>query len=504
MRATSLSLRSFRSFGVLDELALGPITVLVGANNAGKSSLIKALSLVQYPYRAEDIRLGAARAEIDIKTSGGTARPWGLVDGQDANLAIRITASNFSLDVSVGSTSRGSGQLSPREPDNWIVPYLGRRRVSVFDEDIREGNAHLVHDDLRFLAAKLSRLSNTEFPRHQWYREACKSILGFVVTTVPSPNGQRPGVYINATERIPVEQMGDGVPQIAGFLAELALSEGKLFLVEEPENDLHPRALKALLRLMLDSAEKNQFVVSTHSNIVLRYLASQAGSKVYLVDCDQTQLPHTSTVELIDTPQKRLGVLDDLGYELNDLGLWEAWLILEESSAEKIVNRLLIPWFVPGLAGRLRTLAAGGTSKIEATFEDMNRLFLFAHLEPWYRRRAWVVVDGDKTGLDVVSRLHERFRDGWGSGHFRAFSQAAFERYYPLRFADEIEEVLQIEDKANRRQAKESLLHRVVAWCDENPSEAKVAFEASAKDVIEILGEIFVALGAPRTPNVLG
>ena len=53
------------------------------------------------------------------------------------------------------------------------------------------------------------------------------------------------------------------------MLAEITLAKNKLFLIEEPENDLHPKALKALLELILESSASNQFVISTHSNTLI-------------------------------------------------------------------------------------------------------------------------------------------------------------------------------------------------------------------------------------------
>ena len=41
--------------------------------------------------------------------------------------------------------------------------------------------------------------------------------------------------------------MGEGVANIVGLLVDLCLAENKLFLIEEPENDIHPKALKGLL-----------------------------------------------------------------------------------------------------------------------------------------------------------------------------------------------------------------------------------------------------------------
>src|SRR5262249_9744357 len=141
-----------------------------------------------------------------------------------------------------------------------------------YGEDIREQNVIQINSDMSNLSAKLSRIANPAFPKNKQYAEACEAVLGFVVTAIPSQNGQRPGIYLPNQAALPIEQMGEGVPNIVQLLASLAVSEDKLFLIEEPENDLHPDALKSLLELVVASSKSNQFVISTHSNIVVSYL----------------------------------------------------------------------------------------------------------------------------------------------------------------------------------------------------------------------------------------
>ncbi|RZK14344.1 MAG: ATP-binding protein, partial [Flavobacterium sp.] len=100
-----------------------------------------------------------------------------------------------------------------------------------------------------------------------------------------------------------------------------------LVLIEEPENDLHPTALKALLDLVVESSADNQFVVSTHSNIVLRHLGAENSARVYQVSTEFGVLPTTARFELVDaTPDARLAALGNLGYSLTDFELWDGWL----------------------------------------------------------------------------------------------------------------------------------------------------------------------------------
>lgn len=79
MRFKSVALRNFRSFVSTGHIELGNINILIGANNSGKSSIIKALHLIQngalHPY--PDVRYGETTAEVIIRfDSVRTLKAW--------------------------------------------------------------------------------------------------------------------------------------------------------------------------------------------------------------------------------------------------------------------------------------------------------------------------------------------------------------------------------------------------------------------------------------------
>lgn len=504
MRVTSLQLRNFRSVAAMEPIALDSINVLIGPNNVGKSTLIRALYLLQQglPDPRPDIRLGATEATVvlDVEDVHGISA-WndqpGNCDSGKLTATIHTSRADVQLNLAYshpsGDAQATVSQLPAAEPNHFVVPYLTKRKAMNYTEDVREQFALQVTPDFSYLAAKLSRLGNPSFPAHERYRKTCEEMLGFVVTAVPSPNGQRPGVYVTATETLPIEQMGEGVPNIVGMLANLALSEKKLFLIEEPENDLHPAALKALLNLIIDSATTNQFVISTHSNIVARYLGAANNSQLYYIKSRSGELPPEAQVNLVpSSPAARLGVLRELGYSFADFDLWDGWLILEESSAERVIRDYLIPFFAPKLS-RIRTLAAGGNSQVEPTFEDFHRLARFTHLEEAYRGRAWVLVDGDDAGQEIVARLRARY-SSWDASHFACFDQEQFETYYPVEFSERVKIALGEEDRQTRRDAKRTLLDDVRRWLDEDEARAHAALETSAAPVIDALRRIETSL----------
>jgi hypothetical protein len=495
MRIKNLTLQQFRSFSDMQTIELDAITVLIGANNAGKSSILQALYSIQEQSLAgyADVRVGSTMAQIWIAMEDVSLPSWGQLGAGVVNITFNSSdrksgSKNITFTPPNGG-AHGLGPIQAREPNHFVVPYLSKRKTATYHEDVRNEYAMQIIPSMQFLAAKLSRISNPSFPGYQMYSETCKAILGFVVTSVPSDGGQRPGVYLDNRETIPIDQMGEGVPNIVALLADLALSRDKLFIIEEPENDLHPIALKALLDLIVESSKLNQFVISTHSNIVLRHLGSTALSRVYEVTAIPEKLPIEAKIRLVEpTPEARIEVLRDLGYSFSDFDLWDGWLFLEEASAERIVRDYLIPWFAPRLA-RIRTLSTAGVNNVEPTFEDFHRLVRFTHLEKAYKNAAWVRIDGDEIGRKIIAKLQERYAD-WEPDRFACFVHKQFESYYPAYFQDRVIETLSIANNQERRESKRMLLEEVRTWLDADTARGKAALGESACEIIEDLRKI--------------
>ena len=504
MRVNQIELNSFRSFETTGQIVLGDVNVLIGENNSGKSSIIKAIRYLQEGIldAAKDVRSGgnnAASVALWIDTEDKHPQVRGLdelqfiykvasVNRLDGSVVVQVMDAN-DAQIHQANTS-ASGQQFPmtfksQEPNHFVVPFLSKRKTGGYSPNVNLFEAASMQIEAASLAAKVSRLSAPSFPGYALYSKACKEILGIEIASTPHQSGQMAGMYLPDGTAITIEQMGDGVPSILFLLSYLATSKGKVFLIEELENDLHPNALKALLDLVAHSAQvdKNQFIISTHSNIVVTHLALLESFKLFRVRSERgAAIPKSTIEEVPATPQAHIEVLQDLGYTLSDFHLYEGWLIFEEASAESICRNYLIPWFAPKLR-KVKTIAAGGVDKVKVNYEDVGRLVLFTHLIPTYADRVWVLVDGDKAGLTVVKRLHNDFRK-IPPDRFGSFDQDDFERYYPEHFQKEANEALKISDRKLRQDAKKALRCKVEAWIDSYEDEAKDAFQKSASDVI--------------------
>lgn len=504
MKISKMRIVNYKSFADSGEVALESVNVLIGRNNSGKSAFIHAAHLIQTgaEYSLRDIRRGEESCEIfysleDVLPALG-ARVGAVEVGALVPASVRIDEKSppNSLATSVAEARTNFPFIPNREPDNFIYTYFSKRKVTAFDQVVNLEKTRTVINNLGYLVAKVDRLANPDHPKAREYSELCQSVLGFRVSSLASPNGHQAGILVGRDDYIPIEDMGDGVSSLLGLITDLCVANGNLFLIEELENDIHPEGLKTILQVIAEKSSNNQYIISTHSNIVMRYLGSAANSKVFNTELEyQPGSVPTSTIHEVEAiPQERLRVLQQLGYELYDFDLWEGWLILEESSAEIIIRNYLIPWFAPRLS-RIRTVAAGGTSKIEPVFEDFYRLFLFTHLQPQYYARAWVIADGDDSGTEVIGQLTDKYHS-WPHGHFRNWSANDFERYYPVRFTAAVDEALSKRGR-ERRSAKEALLSDVKRFCDENSDQARSDFDVSAAEVIAVLQEIESSLFEP-------
>ncbi|MFY1588017.1 ATP-dependent nuclease [Micromonospora sp. WMMD734] len=382
------------------------------------------------------------------------------------------------------------------EPLNAIYPVLATRRQQHYEEQVRREAAITVVPTDSNLVSRVMALATSDIPEALTFRQACNDVLGVRLNVFTTEHGQQSvGIQIDRFTDIPLSAMGAGITSALNLLLSLSTSRKKLFLIEEPENDLHPQALKALLDIILKASNDNQFIITTHSSVVLSRLGSASDSAVVHTTSDG-RTPPTTSFEVIDSPSGRISIMQDLGYELADLELGEGWLIFEESSAERLAREFLIPWFAPRLV-RLRTLAATGTSRLQPIVQDFFEMFLFAHLEPMYRGRAWVIADGDESGVRAIRDLRAKFPT-WRGDRFINLKQSDFERYYPEPFKAEAEQALSTADKQQRREAKRILLHKLLAWISEDEDRAKRAFNESADEVVQTLRgieEAVVSLG---------
>ena len=513
MWISELRIKNIKSITDSEWIQLSPkINVLIGKNNSGKSVFVKSIYQLQNQKSLEDsdIRIGERDASIEFRFKNYDHKLVKIQCPYEDNLEgylknfhydiVRIEFNRGIVNVSKepkifrkGNSSCLSMPFSDKEPDNYIYPLLSKRKFVNYNVLVSQEIVSKVDDTFNNIIGKVDNLTNPSMLAHRKYQEKCKDILGFDIFSYQVRDGKNAGYfYKDADAFIPINLMGDGTLNIIEFLVYLCVAENRLFLIEEPESDIHPGALKKLLNLIIEKSANNQFIITTHSNIVMKYLGAEQDSKIFhFTLSNNSDIPNTSIREVGSITQERRAVLEELGYDLFDYDIYSAWLILEESSAERIIRDLIIPWFFPRLSCKLRTIAAGGIGEVEPKFNEFNRLFLFLHLEPMYKNKAWVFVDGDSVGKTTIRNLQDVYgRSGWCKDNFDTFTKEDFEEYYPADFDGNKKEIREETDKKKRKKLKESLIEQVIKWAKETPEDAKVKFGKSAGEVIDFISLI--------------
>lgn len=499
MKITSIELTNIKGFRKLEKTELSQsINIFIGANNSGKSTVLNSILNLQRngAITGSDITLGEQNGEISLCFEGNHMGQITEIPGQNQRLVYN-PENNQRMIINDNGGQQGLNVIQEVEPFNLIYPYLSKRKVATFNDAINEQNANSVFGNFTNLFSKIDRLVTPEFqPANSQYLKACDDILGFRISSLAKGAGKQSVYFVNNLDHIPITSMGEGIANILGLITDLCVADDKIFLIEEPENDIHPKALKGLLNLIVEKSLTNQFFISTHSNIVMKYLGGIENAKIFnlkseLTDTKKEKLFISKLTEVPNNSESRMLVLEDLGYEFYDFGLWDLWLFLEESSAEVLIRQWFIKWYTPKLLNRLKTFSANSTSQLIPKFVDFNKLFVFLHLEPIYKNKVWVIIDSGEEETKIINELKEMYlKSGWQESNFSQFSEHDFEMYYPSIFKDEVETIIGIQNKNNKRESKKVLLEKVKKWIIENEKLAKEEFSKSASDVILKLKEI--------------
>jgi AAA15 family ATPase/GTPase len=515
----SVKLKNIRGYKEAEVNLSKCINIIIGDNNSGKSTIIRTIDRLQGSNWSANglLRNGEelCRGEIifrdlDKKNKKGSSplKVVFLADKERINFyQTSILSSTFILDkLKRLPSEKNEFQFPPSfktfdpfedsEPDN--VLYASYSRTAWVDSQISEDNTHRIRQDLGNLTSRLHKLENGNHPNHKEFKKACRKILGFEPGPIPIGKGGGNqfsiGIYTDNTNSIVINYMGQGVSQVLGLLTILFTQKNKIILLEEIENDLHPKVLKQLLDLIQEKSKENQFIISTHSNIVLKSLGSVSDSKIFktswkMVTSNYQNLPLSDIKEVPSDPWSRMEVLKEMGYDVTDFGLYAGYLLFEESTAELFFKEFLIPEFIPKLYGKIGTYASNGVDEVSSKFKTFLGLFVFIHLSQVYEKKAWAIVDGDEAGLKVIKDLRKTYVD-WSPGNFIALKEPDFEHYYPNCFKDQVLKVLQMPKGMHKQKAKVKLRTEVLDWALQNKEEAKDEFQKSAGEIIEILKRI--------------
>jgi predicted ATPase len=274
---TELSIEHYRGFykdrtiapALPNGSAGSGLTVLVGPNNSGKSTVIAALQLV----------------------TGGRPRPIDM-EHRHSNAQLRISVKNSdgleksitNPDLDARTVFQGPQSAYPGPDNIRIVParrpwsaYTGQQSMDV---NTYWFNAPQQAEDSNLVA----RLASFSVEQRKAFDSLSKELLPEVSSwKIELSRGQNFVLYeTQAGAHHAADLFGDGMASL--FRVSLAIvdsSPDHIIVIDEPELSLHPQAQKSLASVLSRYASDRQIVITSHSPYFVSWSDLSRGARAY-------------------------------------------------------------------------------------------------------------------------------------------------------------------------------------------------------------------------------
>lgn len=356
------------------------ITVVVGSNNSGKSTLIESLRFLiqrQPPSLSEGKR--------NIENDGVVELKLTLDDGTVSGLkTIRPGGSETAwIGPAGGGYGKGIFVLPSRRT---FSPYFGSGGYSA-ERDLYSGGYGLssfkesVND--RF-ASRLFKIDRDEDSRREF-----NNVLARVVSPVPqwtidqSEAGQ---YYLRFTwggdgrkHAHSSDGLGEGLVSLLFIVDSLYDSHpGSMVVIDEPELSLHPQFQRRLQRVLADYARDRQIVYATHSPYFVSWSDIANGARVVRVrkgaEGSAVFEPESHILDKVARLGRDLNNPHVLGLDANEVFFLDDGVVLTEGQEDVIFLRRVIEQLDLNLKADFFGWGVGGAEKMEAVTELLRAL----------------------------------------------------------------------------------------------------------------------------------
>ena len=269
---TNINLENFKCFR---QLEINPklLTVLIGPNGTGKSSVLQALLLLKQS-RADDRSWIRYQGEL-INLNGRSDIFPNFLDGYSP-IVIAFSGNQYSKGFEyyysepVSDGAFPSLRLTPDYPLKQLRVVSAARGLvrtqyqlgDIYTEQVSQGDG--------LGAQEMQLASNLAYSRESEERlsNLLKKVTGTGLRTKPTPPRLIAVTSTTPSGAVNIVAEGFGANALILLLHQLLTADkGATILIEEPEIHLHPKAQAELAEVLADVAKSNdkQLIVTTHS-----------------------------------------------------------------------------------------------------------------------------------------------------------------------------------------------------------------------------------------------
>jgi len=374
------------------------LTIIVGQNNSGKSTIVEAFSaiagrneLVRHYSESKRNKIAGDKINITVTFSSGNQRSLKTVESGGSEARIVNTDSKGDLDILVLPSRRFF------QPFFVLAPLARNDYARNLASDIQRNGP------VDYFTGRLPNIqthNKTEF----------NAVLSKLIEPFPefiieqADTGMRYlKIKLSGNQSHSSEGLGDGIISLM-YIADALYDSpvASLLVIDEPELSLHPALLRRLSRLLADYAKDRQIVLATHSPYFadLSYIA--AGARLARVYADESGCKISSlspsTGEALKGILANKNVPHIFGLDAREIFFQDDGVILVEGQEDVVRYPLIAKELGTEFKGKFFGWGVGGFGNFKVCAQILSELGFSCVVG---------IVDGDHP--EVASELMNQF-----------------------------------------------------------------------------------------------
>jgi len=254
------------------------LTLFVGPNNSGKSSIIESITAIAQP---KTNRPTFSEGKRNIKSGDKVSISIKDNEGREKKLTT-VNTGGSETDMTEDITKPSGNQI-------FVVP--SRRRFAPFFGKSSQDRSNYSRAQQVLGATRAGQASfaqrmfhiNSDPTRRKQFNEALSKVISPPPTWTIEQSEQ--GQYYIKVSKFGLSHSSDGLGE--GLISILFLIDsiydseaGSMIVIDEPELSLHPHLQSKFLEYVLDSTTDRQIVIATHSPKFIDWQAISVGANI--------------------------------------------------------------------------------------------------------------------------------------------------------------------------------------------------------------------------------
>lgn len=279
-----LHIRNFRGIRDLELSNLGVVNVIVGENNAGKTSVLEAIAIIERPTELGNIiRVGGLREILNNKSSYYTIFKNMLnADSNSINISANIEGQEFNIDINGDRVHMLTEETYSKEIERFegkIIVNYGEKKI-VENVTISQKDKEFILDN-KLQTVSMEYVTSIEHLTNNIPNEVIKkgkkkelvdllkifdkNIVGLEMLeengkTIPYLQHKKFGL-------MPLSTYGEGTKKVLLLGSSIIKAENGVLLIDEVETAIHIDALVDIFKWFIKACKRHkvQVFMTTHS-----------------------------------------------------------------------------------------------------------------------------------------------------------------------------------------------------------------------------------------------